>query len=97
VHVDAVRDDLETLVLDADLLEAVLGSPNPGAKAKEIEIKVAQRLRKRTQDPRFRALSERLEHLKGRPSITREGRHDHGRATGHDGQPHPLHKWNLSR
>jgi hypothetical protein len=29
VHVDAVRDDLETLVLDAELLEAVVGSPNP--------------------------------------------------------------------
>ncbi len=30
VHVDAIRDDLETLVLDADLLEAVLGTPDPG-------------------------------------------------------------------
>ena len=40
VHVDAVRDDLETLVLDADLLEAVLGTPDPDKKAKEIEIKV---------------------------------------------------------
>jgi type I restriction enzyme R subunit len=29
VHVDAVRDDLETLVLDAELLEAVMGSPDP--------------------------------------------------------------------
>jgi len=29
VHVEEVRDDLETLVLDAELLEAVLGSPNP--------------------------------------------------------------------
>jgi len=66
VHVDAVRDDLETLVLDADLLEAVLGSPDPDTKAKEIEIKVAQRLRKRQHDPRFKALSERLEDLKER-------------------------------
>ena len=29
VHVDAIRDDLETLVLDADLLEAVLGDAGP--------------------------------------------------------------------
>jgi type I restriction enzyme R subunit len=29
VHVDAVRDDLDTLVLDADLLEAVLSNPDP--------------------------------------------------------------------
>jgi type I restriction enzyme R subunit len=64
VHVDAIRDDLETLVLDADLLEAVLGTPDPNTKAKEIEIKVARRLRKRLHDPRFRALGERLEALK---------------------------------
>ena len=29
VHVEAVRDDLDTLVLDVDLLEAVLGNPRP--------------------------------------------------------------------
>ena len=66
VHVDKVRDDLETLVLDADLLEAVLGVPDPGKKAKEIGIKVARRLRKHLHDPRFRALGERLEELKQR-------------------------------
>ena len=66
VHVDAIRDDLETLVLDADLLEAVLGTPDPNRKAREIEIKVSQRLRKRMHDPRFKALGERLEKLKER-------------------------------
>ncbi|MDP1929277.1 MAG: hypothetical protein Q8K62_12310 [Thiobacillus sp.] len=38
VHVDAVRVDLDTLVLDADLLEAVLSNPEP-SKTKEVEIK----------------------------------------------------------
>jgi type I restriction enzyme R subunit len=66
VHVDAIRDDLETLVLDADLLEAVLGSPDPDKKAKEIEIKVARRLRNRAHDPRFKELGERLEELRHR-------------------------------
>lgn len=66
VHVDAVRDDLETLVVDADLLEAVLGTPDPTRKAKEIEIKVAHRLRKHLHDPRFKELAERLEELKRR-------------------------------
>src|SRR5262249_22482124 len=66
VHVDAVRDDLETLVLDADLLEAVLGSPDPDKKAKEIEIKVSRRLRDRAHDPRFKELGERLEDLRQR-------------------------------
>ncbi|MGI9067351.1 MAG: type I restriction endonuclease subunit R, partial [Pyrinomonadaceae bacterium] len=64
VHVDAIRDDLETLVMDADLLEAVLGTPDPNKKAKEIEIKVARWLRRRLHDPRFKALGERLEDLK---------------------------------
>ena len=64
VHVDAVRDDLETLVLNADVLDAVLDTPNPEKKSKEIEIKVANRLRKHLHDPRFRALGERLEQLR---------------------------------
>ena len=66
VHVDAVRDDLDTLVIDAELLEAVLGVPDPRKKAKEIEIKVIRRLRKHLHDPRFKELAERLEELKNR-------------------------------
>lgn len=64
IHVDAVRDDLDTLVLDAEVLEAVLGTHDPDTKAKEIEIKVARRLRRHLHDPRFKALSQRLEELK---------------------------------
>jgi type I restriction enzyme R subunit len=66
VGVGAVHDDLETLVVDAELLEAVLGSPDPDKKSKEVEIKVAHRLRKHLHDPRFKALAERLEELKQR-------------------------------
>jgi len=65
VHVDAVRDDLDTLVLDADLLEAVLSNPDP-KKAKEIEIKLQRRLRDHGGNPRFKQLSERLDALKDR-------------------------------
>ena len=66
VHVDAIRDDLETLVLDADLLEAVVGTTDPRTKAKEIDIKVSRRLRRHMGDPRFKELSERLELIKER-------------------------------
>jgi type I restriction enzyme R subunit len=66
IHVDAVRDDLDTLVLDAELLEAVLGNPDPDKKAKEISIKLTGRLRKHGSNPKFKALSERLEDLKNR-------------------------------
>jgi type I restriction enzyme R subunit len=65
VHVDAVRDDLDTLVLDADLLEAVLSNPDP-KKAKEIEIRVKRRLRRHAGDSKFKHLSERLDILKDR-------------------------------
>jgi type I restriction enzyme R subunit len=66
VHVEAVRDDLDDIMLDADLIEALLDTPDPGKKAKEIEIKVVMRLRKHMNNPRFRQLSERLESLKAR-------------------------------
>ncbi len=64
VHVEAVRDDLDDIVLDADLIEALL--VDPGQKGKEIEFKVVQRLRRHMGNPRFRQLSERLEALKAR-------------------------------
>ena len=65
VHVDTVRDDLDTLVLDADLLEAVLSNPDP-KKAKVIEIKLKRRLRSHAGNPKFKQLSERLDALKDR-------------------------------
>jgi type I restriction enzyme R subunit len=64
--VAAVRDDLDEIVLDTELLEAVLGTGDPKRKAKEIERKLIDRLRRHMDDPRFRALSERLEELKDR-------------------------------
>jgi type I restriction enzyme R subunit len=66
VHVEAVRDDLDTLVLDAGLLAAVLGTPDPTRKAKEITIKLTARLRKHAGNPKYKALAERLEDLKNR-------------------------------
>lgn len=65
VHVDAVRDDLDMLILDADLLEAVLSNPDP-KKAKEIEIKLKRRLQGHGGNPKFKQLSERLDALKDR-------------------------------
>jgi type I restriction enzyme R subunit len=64
IHVEAVRDDLDEIVLDAELLDAVLNSKDPDKKAREIQIKIADRLRKHMDNPRYRKLSERLERLK---------------------------------
>jgi type I restriction enzyme R subunit len=66
VHVDAIRDDLDDLVFDADVIEAILDGPDPKKKTKEIEIKLTARLRKHLGNPRFKPLSERLEALRER-------------------------------
>jgi len=63
IHIETVRDDLETLVMDPDVLDGILQSKDP-KKAKEIEIKIIARLRKHKDDPKFIALAERLEKLK---------------------------------
>jgi len=47
-------------------LDAVLGTPDPDKKSKEIDIKVSRRLRKHLHDPRFKPLAERLEELRQR-------------------------------
>lgn len=65
MRVDAIRDDLDTVVLDADLLEALLAHPDP-KKTQDIEIKLKRRLRRHEGDPRFKPLSERLDALKDR-------------------------------
>lgn len=66
VHVDQVRDDLDTLVMDADLLELALGEGKPDKKAKEVSIKLTKRLRGHAKDPKYKALAQRLEDLKQR-------------------------------
>lgn len=63
VSVQAVRDDIETLVLDADLIEGLLRNPGDG-EVVEVEVKLIARLRRHASDPRFIALSERLEALR---------------------------------
>ena len=61
-----VRDDVETLVLDAEVLQEILGDKEPGKRAKEVEIKLIARLRRHLGNPKFTALGERLEKIKER-------------------------------
>ena len=51
VHVESVRDDVETLVLDAEVLEDDPRRRRPDKKGKEIEIKLIARLRKHARQP----------------------------------------------
>jgi len=66
VHLESLRDDVETLVLDAQVLNDLLKESDPGRKAREIEILLVARLRKHMKHPRFIALGERLERIKER-------------------------------
>lgn len=66
VHLETVRDDLDTLVMDAEVFDGLLRTKDPGKKSKEIEIKVIARLHKHKNNPKFVALGERLEKLKER-------------------------------
>jgi type I restriction enzyme R subunit len=66
VHVEPVRDDVETLVMDAHVLEEILKDIEPAKKAREIEIKLIARLRKHAGNPKFTALGERLEKIRER-------------------------------
>lgn len=66
VHLETIRDDLETLVMDAEVLENLLNSKDPEGTSKEIEIKLIARLRKHKGKANFVALGDRLEKLKER-------------------------------
>jgi len=66
VHLETVRDDLDTLVMDAEVLEGLLDAKDQDKKSKEIEIKLIARLHKHKDNPKFVALGERLEKLKER-------------------------------
>lgn len=64
VHVEAVRDDIEALVLDAEVLDNILKDANPAKKAREVEIQLIARLRKHAGNPKFKELGERLEKIR---------------------------------
>lgn len=64
VTVQAVRDDLESLILDDAVIAELLEDPD--RRIIEVEITIAARLRRRIGDPKFVALSERLENLRAK-------------------------------
>ncbi|MBL8021698.1 MAG: type I restriction endonuclease subunit R [Leptospirales bacterium] len=66
VHIDSIRDDLDTLILNAEVLDDILKDSHAARKVVEIEIKLVARLRKHAGNPEFTDLGERLERLKQR-------------------------------
>jgi type I restriction enzyme, R subunit len=67
VQVEVPRDDLETIVLNAAIIEDVAaGRTDPQAKIKEVEVLVSARIAKHIHDPVFQALGARLQELRER-------------------------------
>lgn len=65
VDVVAVHDDLEQIIMDAEVIET-LSESQANKKSREIEFGITQRLRRHGDDPKFVALGQRLEELKER-------------------------------
>ncbi|MBF0554218.1 MAG: HsdR family type I site-specific deoxyribonuclease [Nitrospirae bacterium] len=63
VHVESIRDDLETLILDEETVQDIFDSQDP-KQMKIIEIRIIRRLQKHLDNPVFVALGEKLEKVK---------------------------------
>lgn len=63
VTVQTIRDDLDKLIMDENILEQISGG-NTKKKAKVVEMKIVWRLHKHPNDPRFIELGKKLEDLK---------------------------------
>lgn len=65
VTVEAVRDDMDVLSLDAEIIDEYIEGKKDIKKAtKRIEIDLVARITKHTKDPKFVTLGERLEDLR---------------------------------
>lgn len=65
VTVEAVRDDMDVLSLDAEIIDEYIESKKDIKKAtRRIEIDLVARITKHTKDPKFVKLGERLEDLR---------------------------------
>jgi len=63
IKVETIRDDLDTLVMDSEMLTKI-SETEAEKQIKKVEIKIVWRLHKHADDPKFKALGERLEALK---------------------------------
>lgn len=69
VHVITVKDDIEPLFLDAQVLSEILSDVDREKRGREIEIMLVARLRKHLGNPKFVELGVRLEKVKERHEL----------------------------
>jgi len=63
IHVEKISDDLEKIILDADVVEDLMKTKD-AKKTKLIEIEIVNRLRKHKGNPKFEELGKKLEDLR---------------------------------
>ena len=63
IHVSAIHDDMEEIILDADVIENIFNNPNP-KQIKKLEKELIKRFQKHSNNPNFKELSQRLEELR---------------------------------
>ena len=62
IHVDAIRDDLDKIVLDEEMIDEL--TKTHAKPHKVIEIKISRRLKKHEGNPKFKSIGKKLEELK---------------------------------
>jgi len=65
IHVGDLHDDLEEFIMDADVIDDLFNNPDP-KKIKKLEKELIKRFKRQQGNPKFKALSERLEELRDR-------------------------------
>jgi len=63
IHVGDLHDDLEEFIMDADVIDDLFNNPDP-KKVKQLERELIKRFKRQQGNPKFKALSERLEALR---------------------------------
>jgi len=65
IHVEGIHDDMDEFVMDADVIDDLFNNPDP-KKIKALEKELIKRFKRQQGNPKFKALSERLEELRDR-------------------------------
>lgn len=65
IHVSGINQDMEEMVLDADVIDNLMNKKNPKEAERIVKILVS-RFKAKSSDPKFKALGERFEEIRDR-------------------------------
>ncbi|WP_235299677.1 type I restriction endonuclease subunit R [Portibacter marinus] len=65
IHVEGINTEMEEMVLDAEIIEELMNKKNPKEAERVVKLLIA-RFKNHTNNPKFKALGQRLEELRNR-------------------------------